>query len=627
MKIQVFDGGVNSRIAPQLLQQNQGIIYDNIDNATGILTPVKDKLDTGINTDKYAAFFHKGDAWLSSDAPTDYVEFQGFMYSTDGVAPKKFRNGVTQNLGIAAPTFKPVVTVQDAAEPILELSYNYTLGGNLPNGVLKYRLFNVKNNVYSAPLQLEVDSVGTVRASLEDVNRKELYEPVVTKTLQRNNAIEFGNIQGQVADRLELYRNYQGVWRKLTENVEGFVDDVEDISANPALDIDRVSPFVGTYQHLYTFYNADDGTESAPSPLSDELEVNSGLLTITLPGSAPDPQVTHVRIYRVGNNIAQFTLVRQLDISITSYTNKLRDSELDGTLLESDNYAQAPSGLKCLSESYAMLFGALGSTLRFTPVAKPNAWPPEYSLEFDDDITGLGPVANGLIVMTRSATYIVTGTGPFTLAQQTLRGDNGCIANSSVQKIREGALIWAGDDGLYTSSGNNAQCITKSILGDIRLAPVSSAVIDEVYYLLNEDGRILAMDFRYGGIAKWLDLGVESLAVARGELYGWAEGKLHKLFQSDNFLPFKYKSPRFIEGASTELKTYKKVYFRIEGDIIINILIDDESVFSKAYQVTRETVVAQIPQDLQRGYYIQFEVSGTGSLLEIEYEAGRRPHG
>jgi hypothetical protein len=316
-------------------------------------------------------------------------------------------------------------------------------------------------------------------------------------------------------------------------------------------------------------------------------------------------------------------MVAEIDKDITQYIDVLDDTEVDGRLLESDNFSEAPTGLQYLSESYAMLFGAVASTLRFTPIGKPDAWPPEYSLQFDEDITGLGPVANGVLVFTRSKTYIVTGTGPTSLSQQSLRGDQGCIAFESISEAFAGTLIWASEDGLCTSSGNNVTSLTKQYLGEVMLEPTSSAVVDEVYYCHTADGSILAWDYRFATIPKYLSLGTEALKTAKGALYGYNEGELYSLYKGTTNTTFKYKSPRFVEGAYSENKTYKKVYVRSKGDIIIDIIIDDEIVTSCSLEGTT-THQLQVPQQLQRGYSIQFNISGTGTVHEIEYKAAPR---
>lgn len=636
MKLQLFNGGLNTRLAPHLIQPNQSVECTNVDIERGTLLPVKDKTNTGIEVGRHATFYDAGQEWIGRTLTTEYVEFQGKLYWTtaDGTGPKKYSNGVEHNLGIAPPTASIVASHVDSAESLNALTIENSIdtGGDLPFGDIEYMLVNTRNGIKAKPYQYTVYASSTVSTRADGrylgFNTKGIFDdfvlgnPLVT-LLGNTRSIIFSELQGAVADTCEVYRKYKGTWRlvgTLVDSATVLVDDVFDISANAELDFDDFTSFDGTYQYVHTFYNANDGTESAPSAPSNELELSSGAISLTNIQISFDPQVTHLRIYRVGGNLTQFTLVAELTNTIQTYVDTLKDSEVPGDLLESDNYYEAPANLRYLSESYAMLFGAVGSTLRFTPVGKPNAWPPEYSIEFDTDITGLGPVANGMLVFTRYATHLVTGTGPFSLVQQLLRGDQGCRTNSSIQQVVEGMLCWLSEDGICVSSGNNVQLITKEPLGRLQLNVISSAVVDERYYCQTIEGDTLVWDFRFSPCFYYLDLGVDTLAVANSQLYGWSLGTLHELFQGANNLNFLYKSPKYSEGQLTVPKTYKKFYFSHDGDIIINILINDSVVTTKALS-GKDTTEVMVPQDKQRGYYVQFEVQGTGELLEIEYTA------
>lgn len=633
MKLQQFEGGVSSRLAPQLLRINEGVVYENIDNATGVLTPVKDKLATDITLEPYHKFFNAEQTWLDSDVPTNFLEFQGTMYTTDGVGiPQKYRDGVYTNLGIEAPEAPPTLNSTNSADPVEDITVlNKTTTGDLPASDFDYLLFNIKNGVYSNPFKFTVYASTTestvANGEVIDFNSISRYgrNPITTEEDATPRSVQFKNLEDPIEDRAELYRYYKKEWHLVgtfTSPTSEVIDDVFELNT-AVLNESAITSFEGVYQYVYTYYNSTDGSESAPSPLSAELDTESGEIEVLLPSTSSDPQVTHKRLYRIGNNIVQFTLVAELPLSTTLYLDNLSDSEVDGRFLESDNYSQAPAGLNYLAESYAMLFGAIGTSLRFTPIAEPTAWPPEYEIQFDSEITGLGAVSNGVLVFTRFKTFIVTGTGPLSLAQQSLRGDQGCIAFESIQEVKEGMLMWASEDGLCSSSGNNVVSVTKFALGETKLLPTDSVVHDEIYYCHNSDGKTLAWDYRFQPILKWLDLGVTALSVANGEIYGYSDGILNVLYKAADNLTFSYKSPRLVEGSYSEAKTYKKVYIRSEGDIIINIIIDE--VVVSTFELTEtETHQLQVPQQQQRGYSIQFDITGTGVIHEIEYVASNR---
>ena len=642
MKIQSFNGGQSSRQRPQYIAQNEAASYVNIDNALGTLAPVKDKVATGISTGQYHEFFIAEQEWLSASVPTDFLEFQQTMYLTDGVTrPQKYKDGAYNNLGIEAPIARPVTVNENSVAPLTDFSIVNqvsTIGtyGDLPMSDLRYRLVNVKAGRYSRVFEFTVKSGITPTVRLANTAVKSKREALFGITLPAieepdtvyDRTVVMSDLKGETADAVVFFRYYKGVWRKATTfttpdvgPVQNFVDDTEDISANEEFDDTLVGDFNGTYQYVYTYYNSTDGTESAPSPVSAELEASSGTIEITGMSVSSDPQVTHKRLYRVGQNITEFSMVVELDAADTTYSDSLTDTDIDGRLLVSDNYYEAPTGLRFLAESFAMLFGAVGNTLRFTPIAVVTAWPPEYSLAFNAPITGVGPVANGVLVFTKYETFLVTGTGPFSLSQQPLSGDQGCVDHTSIQKIGP-ALIWASTEGLCMSTGSTVQNITKDKLGKIALSPVDSEVDDEVYYCHNADGTTLAADFRFGTVFKYLTLDVDTISYAEGSLYGWKEGLLYKLFESEGSLELNYLSPRFIEGSASEEKTYKKLHIYSKGDIIINIIINDIIVRTKSLTGEQDTQV-QVPQDKQRGNFVQFSITGTGEVYEYEYIVGK----
>ena len=636
MKLQNFEGGVNSRLAPQLVPANQGVVYENIDNATGTLTPEKDKEASGILVDRYSVHFEADAEWVSSAVPKDYVEFRGTLYSaTTGAFARKYSNGVDNLLGITKPNGAPTLVNTSEATPLTSVRIGqHPTGGNLPPGKLEYLLFNVKDGVYSKAFWYTVDdNVTEVDGQVISIAELDALIHINTTTSgapdTRRVLMDVLNFV-EIEDEARLYRLYEGEWHYLGSPNSALADLVYDISAAPILDRSLISLLDGTYQYVSTFYNAVDGTESGPSPVSDELSVVSGAIALTISSLIFDSQVTHIRIYRVGGSLAQFTLVSQIPYlpgSFTQpYTDTLADNDLDGRPLETANYAPPPAGLRFFTEAYAMLFGAIGSSLRFTPIGVPDAWPAEFEIQFNQDITAIGQVASGILVCTRTKTYLVTGTGPTVLTQQLLRGDQGCISFESMVESHAGTVVWASEDGLCLSSGNTVKSVTKGSLNYISLSPVNAVVHNEVYYCLNEDGKILAWDYRLTPVIKWLDLDVDFLVVGLGKLYGHKAGELHELFQASTNVRMRYKSPRFVEGAYTNAKTYKKVYIRSEGDIIINIIINN--IQASSHTLSGEaTTQLQVPQPLQRGYSIQFEIEGTGVVEEFEYLVEYRQNG
>lgn len=498
MKIQDFTGGLSRRKRPQFLNINEAVQYRNIDSSAGTLCPVKGPKQSGLSLNQYMYYFDEEERWLSSVLPTAYLEYQGTVYSVDGVAPKRIKGVVTAKLGIDVP------------------ASTFT---------------------------------GTVVPGTGGLN--------------------------------------------------------------------------GTYNYFLTFYNSTDGIESGPSTNNVDYVVTSpGKVTINALPVSVDPQVNKKRLYRIGGSLTAPALVVELTNATTTYDDLLADNAIIGDLMVSTTYLPAPVTLTHIAEYNAMLFGADGYTLRFTPIAVPTAWPVFYSIRYADRVVGSCATPNGLLVFTTKQTYLVTGSRPDQLASRLVNSTIGCVSWESIQKF--GTMsVWVSSTGICASTGGETQVITLDALGEIKFAPLSSAVIGKIYYMLDSSGITYAVDTRFGTIIKDFDFDCATLAVKGDELYGWSLNGIVILMGSTALAKLKYTSPRFVEGASTELKSYKKIYIYSEGDIIIRCWIDNKLVATKTL-TGNDTHTMSIPEEQQRGHFIQFEVEGTGEVFEIEYEVGQR---
>lgn len=629
MKLQLFNGGESSRMRPQFIEINQGVTYENLNYDVGSLAPVMMPKESNIAVKRYHQWFNAGNQWIDSDVPRDYVEFQKTMYWTDrvGVPQKRSATNVTSNLGIEKPyqlsNFQLVTNPQPIKDVKIEPLSQPT---GLPMELQYYLLINQGANGYSNAFHFSVDTRDRVSTVAQATNDPEIRPKIDSSSpTSAKRQVRVSNVKGVTPGAVgyKLFRQYAGKFYLVGSFTTTITDAVEDISANEQLNYSLFGALNGVYTYVQTFYNINDGTESAPSDVSAEQDITAGgyINLLALPIST-DPQVTHKRIYRVGGFLGEFTLVTELPNSTTSFTDNIKDTNVPGHILDTTDAFPAPAGIKFFQEAYAMLFGAIDTKLRFTPIGKPDQWPETYYLQFDAPLTGIAPVANGILVFTQFRTYIVTGTGPTSLSQYLLSSDQGCIAYESVQLIATEA-VWASTDGLCSSSGNRPTVITKDKLGKITLNPIDSAIYDEAYYLMEANNKILCYK---GGIISRYDLGVSSLAVANDILYGYRDGKLWEFFNSTTPAYFKFKSGRFTEGKFTANKSYKKIFLYSRGRVIINILINDVLVQTKELD-GEDSFTIQVPQEVQRGFYIQFELEGTGEVYELEYVIGDQTSG
>lgn len=625
MKLQQFQGGKATRLRPQFLNLNQAVVYENVDNSAGTLLPVKKSIPSGILLAPFHTFYDAQQQWVDSAIRRDYVEYSRDLYWTDRVSqPQKFDGTTQTNLGIAVPAKLTSFTVV-SIEAVQELTAEAVSGSGLPTRDTFYLAVNVDSGQQSNALPFTVRESGelvtqTLSSFIESAAQRVQKETTLTRDIELKNPVGFTIGSGGV----DIYRLYQGTYYiagNLATDTSTLTDSTEDISANAPFNNGAFTPLQGSYQYQYTYYNSADGTESGPSPFSDLIDTTEGgQITINNIDPSTDPQVDKKRLYRIGGDLTQSTLVVELTNATTSYLDLLNDTDVVGTILETATALPAPNDLAFLTEAYAMLFAAQGSKLRFTPIGKPDQWPELNFLQFDADVTGIAAVTHGILVSTKFKTFIVTGTGPTSLSQQSLTDNQGCLAFESVQAI-SGAALWVSSDGICLSNGSEPVVISKAALGKQTLDVKDSVIHDEVYYALLADNTMLAYDFAYGQIFKDFNLANESIVVGNDTLYGWSNGELQTLFASTESETLKYTSPRLIEGASTEQKTYKNVRVYHKGDIIIKVLINDILVVTQSL-TGEDTVTVKVPQDLQRGTFIQFELEGTGEVYEIEYRTG-----
>lgn len=462
---------------------------------------------------------------------------------------------------------------------------------------------NVDNEaIILGPLKSDTDELVAVTDSIYYFN---------STWISSNDNRDYQEFQGSL-----YFSDGTGIPQKTDDGTTFNNLGIDKPSAAPTTTIGAVGVINGTYQYCYTYYNVNDGTESAPSDYSAELVVISDKVNVGVVAST-DTQVTNIRIYRLGGDLTAMSLVEQVANTTTTYVDNLADDEIDGAVLDSFSYGQAPSGLKYLTEANAMFFGAIGPKLRYSEIAIVDAWSSFNFIDFEEDITGIGNTANGLLVFTQHKTYIVTGTSPATLSKYLLSGNQGCLLHKSIQSV-SGAIAWLSNDGICLSSGGPIEVITKDLLGKMSLTnPKASALYDEVYYLSHDNGTFV-IDFRYNSMVRTLDILPISWHISSDILYYSLGGALYSLGTEAGNKSFTWKSPRLPDGAINIIKTYKRVTTYIEDAVLqMKVYIDGIEVIDNELPIGYNAL--DLPQNKRKGYTIQFEITGNGKLLELNY--------
>jgi len=333
-----------------------------------------------------------------------------------------------------------------------------------------------------------------------------------------------------------------------------------------------------------------------------------------------DSQVDEKRIYRVGGTLTSFTLVTTIPNATLAYLDSSSDTSLAGDDMVATNYNQCPAGMKYLTEAYGIMFGVLGDKLYFSMSGQFTYWPAVNFIDFPVEITGIASISLGIIVFTKYKSYIITGTSPAAFSKRPFSGDQGCLSFDSIQYAKN-TILWVSSDGICAVDGSQVKVLSKDKLGAVSLSIINSAFHNEVYYVLKSDNSILAYDFRYGATLKELTLDITNLVVAEDILYGYKTDSYFELFADSVDESFTYTSPELSDGSLTLRKTYKSVLIHSSGSITVEVYIDGILRKTKSF-TTHETHEVKVPEEYKNGYHIQFRLTGTGEVIEVDYTVG-----
>ena len=109
-----------------------------------------------------------------------------------------------------------------------------------------------------------------------------------------------------------------------------------------------------------------------------------------------------------------------------------------------------------------------GKTVWLSDLYRYHAWPPEYSIPFQDDIYALGVSGGSIIVFTRSAAspkvegevFALSGSNPEAMAQYHISSNHPLLGKGGLLKLGPD-LYYVTYDGLAKVTGNSVQIVTK----------------------------------------------------------------------------------------------------------------------------------------------------------------------
>jgi len=603
MIINNFTGGLSRYVSANLINTNESVVCTNVELLKGSLTPIKE--DTIYSTSSawlnQTEFYWFEGNWVTSAQGTSFTTFANKLYYSTGIGPLKVTNNGSDifDLGIDAPP--SALNIKSNVQPEGTLSISSVESDFDEAAIYKYRIVYVFGDHYNYE-DLEI-----------------AYDPDTDNSIQ----IDIKGIS--TSSDISIYRLYDGRYRLLKEHSGGsnttltYNDVVYFIEENnPITYIDGYSK-VNTRQYCYTYASSVYGYESAPSPLTEETEI-LGDTTLTGFVASSNPLVDQYKVYRIGGDITNLTLIETYSDSTTSVLDNKSDLSIaENDLLMTTGSTKPPDGLNHLSLYNSTLFASLDSKLYFSETALPNNWSELNTIEVSDTIIGMGATQNGLLIFTRNKTFLLRGTDASNFSLILLNGEQGCIDHSTISYINN-MLVWVSLDGICSSIGAGVTNMTEQRLGKISLNTYGSVVSNNKYYLFHETGTYV-LDYRSGNM---------TISEVDTIYYGGHYSNFHDsifMYRSDDVIvefansttnrSLSYKTGWLTEGSLTKQKMYKKLYIFVTGDMLLNTYVDGRQSLENIELLTGYNEL-MVPQDDTRGYYTELQFSGTNSVVQLE---------
>lgn len=452
------------------------------------------------------------------------------------------------------------------------------------------------------------------------------YEPTAFFASQIDKLLPNGNIRDYLEYQSKVYYTDGATAKKIIADVT-YDLGIEQPSAAPVTTLNTGDgKLTGTLQYVYTYYNVTDGTESQPSPISPEIVADKSSVSLTLVHSS-DPQVSHIKIYRIGGSFTKFIEVKEVANIQGTQTDNLEDSKVFGKNLSSKTNGKPIVGLRYLVQSRQTFFAAKDAKLYFTrDIGNPNYWPETSYIDFKENITGLAVVNQGLLVFTKYETHIVIGSNSSTFVTHLISRTQGCLSNASIVNSSS-SVIFISNDGICLTSGSSITVLTKHKLGKQLFEVTSAVLLDEVYYAQLKNRSIIAYEMRYNKniILNYL-FNSSWLVVIDDKLYGEIGSSLIELFAGRQ-IGSHYKTGKFTDGSSSQLKSYSDIYVSAIGGHDMTVYIDGLYALEVRILGKVKPEKFSVPVAKQRGTSIQFEFKGKGTIKEIEYKVEGRENG
>ena len=283
---------------------------------------------------------------------------------------------------------------------------------------------------------------------------------------------------------------YEGIYASVAQVTDAAADEMALDSFLPG----TVRRTIESRFYIET-YVTDWGEESAPSPVSDMVELgqNDGT-TVTFQPVPAGRYITRRRVYRsnVGTAGAAFQFVGEIAASSLVEVDPITAAQL-GEVCPTTTWLEPPSGLRSIvSMPNGVMAGHFDNTVCFCEPYVHYAWPIEYQMTTQMPIVAMASFGQTLVVAHRGGIDYISGADSASMSMQKDVSQQTCVSQRSMVPV-DGGVVFASPDGLCLATASGVQLLTAGHFTREdwqRLGPESmvAAYHEHTYYFLWNNG-------------------------------------------------------------------------------------------------------------------------------------------
>jgi hypothetical protein len=338
-----------------------------------------------------------------------------------------------------------------------------------------------------------------------------------------------GSVAAAVTDMNRLADTIESHYVSLGDDMARHVDNVcAELGVEANLPDVKVR-IVDTRFYVFT-YVTDWGEESAPSPVTDVIELDQDdTVLVTRTDTVPvGRNVVGWRLYRsnVGSQAAAFQLVVDMTapgavvtdgafdyfaIATTTYTDDQKAEELQ-EILPSTTWLEPPANLAGLvGMPNGVMAGYFNNTVCFCEPYYPYAWPVEYQMTVEYPVTAMACFGQTLVVAHQGGINYISGADSASMSMQKDVSLQTCASSRSMVTV-EGGVMFASPDGLCLADGSGVKVLTegrhftREDWQKLKPESMVGAYHEHTYYFLYDTGTAAGCHALHLGTAKLTEL-------------------------------------------------------------------------------------------------------------------------